>query len=158
MLSGKLLTTIPPQPLNTFHTLLSIENFPSCIAKDCLLNTPTNIFILEDRDLKNVSFIHAEFMSAYDVIISSQIAKHTSPLYWLIPLFPIDLCSFLYLINSYICMHPYIHAHTYFRCGFLGLSILFHWFVSSCTMISEGRQINRKRTEQLTHMWRNTNV
>ena len=108
--------------------------------------------------LKNVSFIHAEFMSAYDVIISSQIAKHTSPLYWLIPLFPIDLCSFLYLINSYICMHPYIHAHTYFRCGFLGLSILFHWFVSSCTMISEGRQINRKRTEQLTHMWRNTNV
>ena len=57
MLSGKLLTTIPPQPLNTFHTLLSIENFPSCIAKDCLLNTPTNIFILEDRDLKNVSFI-----------------------------------------------------------------------------------------------------
>lgn len=108
--------------------------------------------------LKNVSFIHAEFISVYDVIISSQIAKHTSTLYWLIPLFPIDLWSFLYLINSYICMHPYIHTHTYFCCVFWGLSILFRWFVSSCTMISERRQINRKRTEQLNHMWRNTNV
>ena len=78
--------------------------------------------------IKNVSFIHAEFISVYYVITSSQTAKHPSTLYWLIPLFPNDLWSFLYLINSYICMHPYIHTHTYFCC-------VFFWAVYSVSLI-----------------------